>query len=43
MKEGVPDICMIITVQETWEEDSTSLLQGHKGFTQSLKLRLNLC
>ena len=39
MKEGFLDIYMIMmAVQKKWEEDSISKLQGHSGFTHSLKL-----
>ena len=33
----------IDTAEKKWGTDSTSELQEHKGFTQSLKLWLNLC
>ena len=39
MEEGFLDIYLIvIAVQKKWEEDSTSKLQGHSEFRQSLKL-----
>ena len=39
MEEGFLDIYMVvIAVQKKGKEDSTSKLQGHSGFRQSLKL-----